>query len=61
MRPTDKTLPFKELLLAEKWAYQNKVPFPPIEKQVIIEFLVQYRFLIQLLVKTSNYFISPPI
>lgn len=33
-RPTDKTQPFKELLLAEKWATQNKVPFPPIQKQV---------------------------
>ncbi|KAG0712643.1 Cytosolic phospholipase A2 [Chionoecetes opilio] len=33
-RPTDKSQPFKELLLAEKWATQNKVPFPPIQKQV---------------------------
>uniref|UniRef100_A0A0P4VYZ5 Phospholipase A2 n=1 Tax=Scylla olivacea TaxID=85551 RepID=A0A0P4VYZ5_SCYOL len=33
-RPTDNSQPFKELLLAEKWATQNKVPFPPIQKQV---------------------------
>ncbi|XP_027207890.1 cytosolic phospholipase A2 isoform X2 [Penaeus vannamei] len=33
-RPEDKSQPFKELLLAERWAIQNKVPFPPIEKQV---------------------------
>lgn len=33
-RPTDASQPFKELLLAEKWATQNKVPFPPIQKQV---------------------------
>ncbi|XP_069186264.1 cytosolic phospholipase A2 [Procambarus clarkii] len=33
-RPSDKTQPFKELLLAEKWAMQNQVNFPPIEKQV---------------------------
>ncbi|XP_018011748.1 cytosolic phospholipase A2 isoform X2 [Hyalella azteca] len=32
MRKTDNTLPFKELILAEKWACQNKVPFPPVEK-----------------------------
>lgn len=34
MRKTDSTLPFKELILAEKWAAQNKVPFPPVEKLV---------------------------
>ncbi|MPC48241.1 Cytosolic phospholipase A2 [Portunus trituberculatus] len=33
-RPTDSSQPFKELLLAEKWATQNKVPFPPIQNQV---------------------------
>nr|XP_053651300.1 cytosolic phospholipase A2-like isoform X3 [Cherax quadricarinatus] len=33
-RTSDKTQPFKELLFAEKWAIQNKVPFPPIENQV---------------------------
>nr|XP_045607415.1 cytosolic phospholipase A2-like isoform X2 [Procambarus clarkii]WMM34516.1 cytosolic phospholipase A2 [Procambarus clarkii] len=33
-RPSDKAQPFKELLLAEKWAVQNKVPFPPIQNQV---------------------------
>lgn len=33
-RTTDSTQPFKELLLAEKWAVQNKVPFPPIQKQI---------------------------
>lgn len=33
-RPTDNSQPFKELLLAEKWATQNKVPFPPIQNQV---------------------------
>nr|AWU67131.1 putative phospholipase A2 [Crangon crangon]AWU67132.1 putative phospholipase A2 [Crangon crangon] len=32
-RPRDGDHPFKELLLAEKWAVQNKVPFPPISKQ----------------------------
>ncbi|RXG53242.1 hypothetical protein Avbf_05301 [Armadillidium vulgare] len=31
-RPSDNHMPFKELLLAEKWAVQNQVPFPPIEK-----------------------------
>lgn len=38
-RPEDKSQPFKELLLAERWAIQNKVPFPPIEKQVRLLFL----------------------
>ncbi|XP_042204913.1 cytosolic phospholipase A2-like isoform X3 [Homarus americanus] len=33
-RPKDSSPPFKELLLAEKWAIQNKVPFPPIQKQI---------------------------
>ncbi|CAL4123106.1 unnamed protein product, partial [Meganyctiphanes norvegica] len=33
-RPNDSAPPFKELLLAEKWAAQNKVAFPPIEKEV---------------------------
>uniref|UniRef100_A0A2P2I3R9 Phospholipase A2 n=1 Tax=Hirondellea gigas TaxID=1518452 RepID=A0A2P2I3R9_9CRUS len=36
MRKTDDTPPFKELILAEKWACQNKVPFPPIEKQSLL-------------------------
>lgn len=30
-RPSDSTPPFKELLLAEKWARLNKLPFPPID------------------------------
>lgn len=33
-RPTDQTPPFKELLLAEKWANTNNLLFPPIESQV---------------------------
>lgn len=33
-RPQDNHHPFKELIMAEKWAFQNKVPFPPIEKLV---------------------------
>ncbi|GAB6032190.1 Cytosolic phospholipase A2 zeta, variant 2 [Chamberlinius hualienensis] len=33
-RPSDNTQPFKEILLAEKWATTNNVPFPPIEKIV---------------------------
>ncbi|KAK3879753.1 hypothetical protein Pcinc_015739 [Petrolisthes cinctipes] len=33
-RASDSSHPFKELQLAEKWAIQNKVPFPPIEKQI---------------------------
>lgn len=31
-RPSDQTPPFKEVLLAEKWALTNNVPFPPIEE-----------------------------
>ena len=31
-RPTDSQMPFKELLLAEKWAKQNGVAFPPVQK-----------------------------
>ncbi|XP_059141098.1 cytosolic phospholipase A2-like [Physella acuta] len=34
-RPSDDTPPFKELLLAAKWAELNKVPFPPIDVSVI--------------------------
>ncbi|KAK3580078.1 hypothetical protein CHS0354_001210 [Potamilus streckersoni] len=30
-RPSDSTPPFKELLLAEKWAHIHRVPFPPID------------------------------
>ncbi|XP_074647268.1 cytosolic phospholipase A2-like isoform X2 [Tubulanus polymorphus] len=30
-RPSDDHHPFKELLLAEKWAKLNKLPFPPID------------------------------
>lgn len=33
-RPQDQTPPFKELLLAEKWAKTNNLLFPPIENQV---------------------------
>ncbi|KAH9508647.1 Cytosolic phospholipase A2 [Bulinus truncatus] len=34
-RASDDTPPFKELLLAAKWAELNKVPFPPIDTSVI--------------------------
>ncbi|CAL1537190.1 unnamed protein product [Lymnaea stagnalis] len=34
-RPSDDTPPFKELLLAAKWAELNKVPFPPIDVSVV--------------------------
>ncbi|RUS70626.1 hypothetical protein EGW08_021610 [Elysia chlorotica] len=34
-RPSDDTPPFKELLLAAKWAELNKVPFPPIDPNII--------------------------
>ncbi|KAK7094705.1 cytosolic phospholipase A2-like isoform X2 [Littorina saxatilis] len=34
-RPCDSTPPFKELLLAEKWARMNNVPFPPIDPTVV--------------------------
>ncbi|XP_071097196.1 cytosolic phospholipase A2-like [Haliotis cracherodii] len=34
-RPSDTTPPFKELLLAEKWARLNQVPFPPIDPSVV--------------------------
>ncbi|KAK3584072.1 hypothetical protein CHS0354_014971 [Potamilus streckersoni] len=33
-RPSDSSPPFKELLLAEKWARIHKVPFPPIDTTV---------------------------
>ncbi|KAK3095950.1 hypothetical protein FSP39_021231 [Pinctada imbricata] len=33
-RPSDSTPPFKELLLAEKWARMNKLAFPPIDTTV---------------------------
>uniref|UniRef100_A0A8C1V8N1 Phospholipase A2 n=1 Tax=Cyprinus carpio TaxID=7962 RepID=A0A8C1V8N1_CYPCA len=33
-RPSDSSLPFKELLLAEKWARMNKLPFPKIDPRV---------------------------
>ncbi|XP_033759860.1 cytosolic phospholipase A2-like isoform X3 [Pecten maximus] len=33
-RPGDSTRPFKELLLAEKWAKLNKLSFPPIDSTV---------------------------
>ncbi|XP_030881372.1 cytosolic phospholipase A2 [Leptonychotes weddellii] len=33
-RPCDSSPPFKELLLAEKWAKMNKLPFPKIDPQV---------------------------
>ncbi|XP_055898257.1 cytosolic phospholipase A2-like isoform X4 [Biomphalaria glabrata] len=34
-RASDDTPPFKELLLAAKWAELNKVPFPPIDTSVL--------------------------
>lgn len=33
-RPSDSSPPFKELLLAEKWARMNKLPFPKIDAKV---------------------------
>lgn len=33
-RPSDSSPPFKELLLAEKWAKMNKLPFPKIDQNV---------------------------
>ncbi|XP_078263703.1 cytosolic phospholipase A2-like [Rhinoraja longicauda] len=33
-RPSDSSPPFKELLLAEKWAKMNKLPFPKIDTTV---------------------------
>ncbi|XP_059164143.1 uncharacterized protein LOC131947080 [Physella acuta] len=33
-RPSDNHHPFKELLLAEKWARLNRLPFPPIDTSV---------------------------
>ncbi|BFZ06037.1 hypothetical protein BsWGS_09076 [Bradybaena similaris] len=33
-RPSDNDPPFKELLLAEKWAKLNRLPFPPIDTSV---------------------------
>ncbi|XP_048833479.1 cytosolic phospholipase A2-like [Brienomyrus brachyistius] len=33
-RPSDSSPPFKELLLAEKWARLNKLPFPKIDPKV---------------------------
>uniref|UniRef100_A0A671NTK7 Phospholipase A2 n=1 Tax=Sinocyclocheilus anshuiensis TaxID=1608454 RepID=A0A671NTK7_9TELE len=33
-RPSDSSPPFKELLLAEKWARMNKLPFPKIDSKV---------------------------
>ncbi|XP_038650524.1 cytosolic phospholipase A2-like isoform X4 [Scyliorhinus canicula] len=33
-RPSDSSPPFKELLLAEKWARMNKLPFPKIDTKV---------------------------
>ncbi|CAL8256506.1 unnamed protein product [Merluccius merluccius] len=33
-RPSDSSPPFKELLLAEKWAKMNKLPFPKIDPKV---------------------------
>ncbi|MBN3293654.1 PA24A phospholipase, partial [Polypterus senegalus] len=34
-RPSDSSPPFKELLLAEKWAKMNKLPFPKIDPKVL--------------------------
>lgn len=33
-RPSDSTPPFEELKLAEKWAQQNGIPFPPIDTSI---------------------------
>ncbi|KAI4828209.1 hypothetical protein KUCAC02_022317 [Chaenocephalus aceratus] len=33
-RPSDSSPPFKEILLAEKWARMNKLPFPKIDPKV---------------------------
>uniref|UniRef100_A0AAQ4RPZ4 Phospholipase A2 n=1 Tax=Gasterosteus aculeatus aculeatus TaxID=481459 RepID=A0AAQ4RPZ4_GASAC len=33
-RPSDSSPPFKEILLAEKWARMNKLPFPKIDPRV---------------------------
>uniref|UniRef100_A0A671P410 Phospholipase A2 n=1 Tax=Sinocyclocheilus anshuiensis TaxID=1608454 RepID=A0A671P410_9TELE len=33
-RPSDSSPPFKEILLAEKWARMNKLPFPKIDSKV---------------------------
>lgn len=33
-RPSDSSPPFKEILLAEKWAKMNKLPFPKIDPNV---------------------------
>ncbi|KAF7241275.1 Cytosolic phospholipase A2, partial [Varanus komodoensis] len=33
-RPSDSSPPFKEILLAEKWARMNKLPFPKIDPHV---------------------------
>nr|XP_060630501.1 cytosolic phospholipase A2 isoform X1 [Anolis sagrei ordinatus]XP_060630502.1 cytosolic phospholipase A2 isoform X1 [Anolis sagrei ordinatus]XP_060630503.1 cytosolic phospholipase A2 isoform X1 [Anolis sagrei ordinatus] len=33
-RPSDSSPPFKEILLAEKWAKMNKLPFPKIDSNV---------------------------
>ncbi|XP_062858105.1 cytosolic phospholipase A2 [Trichomycterus rosablanca] len=33
-RPSDSSPPFKELLLAEKWAHMHKLPFPKIDPKV---------------------------
>uniref|UniRef100_T1IVL3 PLA2c domain-containing protein n=1 Tax=Strigamia maritima TaxID=126957 RepID=T1IVL3_STRMM len=35
-RPSDSTPPFKELLLAEKWAIHNNINFPPIKEQASV-------------------------
>lgn len=34
-RPSDSTPPFKELLLAERWAKLNRLPFPPIDETIV--------------------------
>ncbi|KAK6195024.1 hypothetical protein SNE40_000542 [Patella caerulea] len=34
-RPSDTTPPFKELLLVEKWARLNNIPFPPIDPTIV--------------------------
>ena len=33
-RPSDSTPPFRELLLAEKWARLHSMPFPPVREAV---------------------------
>ena len=53
MRESDDDMPFKELILAEKWAIQNKVPFPPVEKLVRTFFVVLLVFLFRKIMSSA--------